>query len=437
MTTMNRVTAKTFYKSLDKFDAQKELVERAVDPVSPSLKTSHASNRVKLEDSFLGLCHDWKNFKRDLNLEDEEFNAMEDDGLSAKYEYNDKWMEEFKTAYYSLLERSDEILEGSAVIQEPMEAKALVEKEEKIQLHQKMADTLSKQVELSCENITTSIDKINSEVRQMIDGSLNNLISQYVALLDGSEAIEKEAMRADVTKREKSRISTLLLALSKKIKESSPTRSNPSSTSSYDKKEQTFLRKVDPPKWDGDPVYFADFMRKWKTQVSTANLPQESDLDRLRDNIPNQAAKALFGESEMSKAWKLLESLYGDKNLIANKLKSQLKNIKIKAKHDHDVVMELVTDVNNIVLRLKALDVEEVLHVDIEFLSAVYRALPAISQVEWLRFDKSCHRSNWAAMIKFLEEARIQALQNKVLMCGFEENEPFELKCKIYGSSDQ
>ena len=50
------------------------------------------------------------------------------------------------------------------------------------------------------------------------------------------------------------------------------------------------------------------------------------------------------------------------------------------------------------------MEVEEVLHVDIEFLSAVYRALPAISQVEWLRFDKSCHRSNWAAMTKFLEE---------------------------------
>ena len=73
MTTMNRVTAKTFYKSLDKFDAQKELVERAVDPVSPSLKKSHASNRVKLEDSFLGLCHDWKNFKRDLNLEEHHY----------------------------------------------------------------------------------------------------------------------------------------------------------------------------------------------------------------------------------------------------------------------------------------------------------------------------------------------------------------------------
>ena len=55
----------------------------------------------------------------------------------------------------------------------------------------------------------------------------------------------------------------------------------------------------------------------------------------------------------MSKAWKILESLYGDKDLIANKLKSQIKNIKVKGKHDYDIDIELVTDVNNIVLRLK------------------------------------------------------------------------------------
>ena len=458
MSSMNRATARTFYKSLDKFDTQKELVERATDPVNPSLKKSHSSNRAKLEDSFLNLCHDWKSFKRDLNLKDEDFNGMEDDGVTAKYEYNDKWMEEFKTKYFILLERSDEILESPTMNLDSIEIKEAVENEEKAKVNQRMSETLSKQVELSCENITASIDKINAEVRQMTEGgennskvqslksdlhvidekidvSLNNLISQYVALLDKAEAIEKEAMRVEVTKREKARISTLLLELSKKIKESSPNKNN-HGNSPQDKKDQIFLRKTDPPKWDGDPVYFADFMRKWKNQVSSANLPQESELDRLRDNIPSQAAKALFGVCEMSKAWKLLESLYGDKNLIANKLKSQLKNIKIKAKHDHDIVIELVTEVNNIVLRLKALEVEEVLHVDIEFLSAVYRALPAISQVEWLRFDKSCHRSTWAAMTKFLEEARIQALQNKVLMCGFEENETLESKCKICGSSE-
>ena len=123
---MNRVTAKTFYKSLDKFDTQKELVERATDPVNPSLKKSHSSNRAKLEDSFLNLCHDWKNFKRDLNLKDEDFNGMEEDGVTAKYEYNDKWMEEFKTKYFILLERSDEILESPTMNLDSIQIKEAV-----------------------------------------------------------------------------------------------------------------------------------------------------------------------------------------------------------------------------------------------------------------------------------------------------------------------
>ena len=76
----------------------------------------------------------------------------------------------------------------------------------------------------------------------------------------------------------------------------------------------------------------------------------------------------------MANAWKILENLYGDKDLIANKLKSQLKNINVQGKHDYDIVIELVTDVNNIVLRLKAINMDKILHNDSEFLSAVFRA---------------------------------------------------------------
>ena len=78
-------------------------------------------------------------------------------------------------------------------------------------------------------------------------------------------------------------------------------------------------------------------MRKWKSQVSKENLPHEAELDRLRENVPVQAAKALYGESDMAQAWKILENLYGDKDLIANILKNQLKSIKARGKHDYDV----------------------------------------------------------------------------------------------------
>ena len=151
---------------------------------------------------------------------------------------------------------------------------------------------------------------------------------------------------------------------------------------------------------------FVDFMRKWKSQVSIENLPAESELDRLRENIPVQAAKALYGETEMSKAWRVLENLYGDTDLIANILKNQLKTIKTKGKQDYDIVIDLVTDVNNIVLRLIALDKETLLHADNEFLSSVYRVLPSPTQTKWLEFDKSSYHSKWSAFMKFLEISR-------------------------------
>ena len=150
------------------------------------------------------------------------------------------------------------------------------------------------------------------------------------------------------------------------------TESKPSlSTSVHEKKEQTFLKKTEPPKWGRGPVEFADFAIKWKSQASKANLPAESKLDRLRESVPAQASKALFGESDMNKAWRILEGLYGDKDLIANMLKTQLKGIKSKGRMDYDIVIDLVTDVNIIVLRLRAIHMEEILHFDSEFLSSV------------------------------------------------------------------
>ena len=85
---LNRATAKTFFKSLDKFDDLKELVERAVDPVSPSLVKSHPKNRTALEDQYFDVVHSWKEFKRDINKDDDVLNKTEENG-APRYEHND------------------------------------------------------------------------------------------------------------------------------------------------------------------------------------------------------------------------------------------------------------------------------------------------------------------------------------------------------------
>ena len=73
------------------------------------------------------------------------------------------------------------------------------------------------------------------------------------------------------------------------------TSSTSSAVTGKGKTEQIFLKKCDPPKFEGDEVKYLAFKRKWIANVSFANLLVESELDRLSDNVPAKAAKILFG----------------------------------------------------------------------------------------------------------------------------------------------
>ena len=462
MSTMNRMSAKNFLKTMDKYEALVKMVERAVQPSNPSLVKGLQKNKEKLDDAFLDMVHDWKTFKRDLNISDEVFNGLDTDG-SAAYEHNDAWMSSMEEAYYVLEEKADNKLNEINSAKETPQGhdgnKLETDSRASQAQERRLKDSMANQILLCSDSITSSVGKIHAEVAGMIDGqesavrvqsllsllntldekidnTYNSLVNQYMGYLDETEINEKEALRSAFTKTEKARISSLLIALPKKIKDSSAAQAASSPcASSFGLKEQTYLKKTEPPVWEGDPILFADFKRKWLSQVTPARLPAESELDRLRENIPQQAAKALFGEKEMSKAWKILENLYGDKDLIANKLKLQLKTIKVQAKHDYDVVIELVTDINNIVLRLKAIDMEQVLHTDCEFLSAVFRALPSKFQDKWLDYDKGLYSSKWAALMSFLEVSRDQALQTKVMFCSFEQSKnEREYTCRKCGT---
>ena len=47
-------------------------------------------------------------------------------------------------------------------------------------------------------------------------------------------------------------------------------------------REQVYLEKSKPPKFSGDDLDFAEFKRKWESQVAKAYLPEETELDKLR-----------------------------------------------------------------------------------------------------------------------------------------------------------
>ena len=105
-------------------------------------------------------------------------------------------------------------------------------------------------------------------------------------------------------------------------------------------------------------------------------------------------------------SWVILDKMFGNKTLIANKLKNQLKGIKGSGKEDHDVVIYLTIEVKTIEKRLKELELDQMLNFDDEYLSAVFKALPFNDRREWLKFDKTSYTYEWEAMVVFLERAR-------------------------------
>ena len=173
--------------------------------------------------------------------------------------------------------------------------------------------------------------------------------------------------------------------------------------------ERVMLKRIDPPKYTGDIIEFPDFQRKWKATVGKAKFSQEAELDRLRENVPEEAAKMLVGETTIAGAWKIMNSLYGNKTLLANKLKSKLKNISVSEKEDHDLVIELTIEVKSIVARLSEMNLQEMLKFDDEYLAAVFRVLPSQERVEWLRYDKDKFDTQWEAMMDFLQSAHQKA----------------------------
>ena len=96
------------------------------------------------------------------------------------------------------------------------------------------------------------------------------------------------------------------------VEKSTPKYSLPAPGTAAVSKEQTYLKKIDPPEFDGDIIGYPDFKRKWKANVSNAHLSVEGELDRLKDNIPEQAAKLIFSEATMDSAWKVLDQMYNE-----------------------------------------------------------------------------------------------------------------------------
>ena len=64
---------------------------------------------------------------------------------------------------------------------------------------------------------------------------------------------------------------------------------------------------------------------------------EQEELDHLRDNVPESAKKMLTGEKSLESAWKILTKLFGNKTMLANKLKAKLKNVKVSGRESQTI----------------------------------------------------------------------------------------------------
>ena len=449
---MNRGPGKQMLQSHSKFDCLAELVTKACDPVKPSLEKSLAKNRDKLDDAYQELYHNFKLYKADVN--DVDFNSKDTDGKD-KHPHNDSWMEAVKEEYFTLIDKTDEKLEKLGSEQNVEEPKSEQLKEAKIGEELKVRKLLEDQFTSEKKSIGDSITLISNTVSGMlrnsigtaqgqsfrgslhsistrIDDRLQKLFEQLLRLLDGNELEESQRSYVEFVSMQRARIDSIEMDIVAKTKEVPESGAAGRSGSGQSGSGKTYLKKVDPPKYSGDILEFPEFKRRWKANVTRENLEEEAELDRLRDNVPETAKKMLVGEKSLDNAWKILTKLYGNKTMLANKLKGKLKSIKSSGKEDHDVVINLAIEVKSIVKSLTEMNMQDMLKFDDEYLSAIFRALPSQDRIKWLDFEKDAFSTEWEAMEKFLEAAHEKATNTKVLLSNYAALDSTEdqIKCR-------
>ena len=458
MTTLTRALAKAMLNSLNNYKCVEEQVERNVASIK-SVK-SHMKLRKKLDESYVTLYSDWKFYREDTGLSEDEFNKVDDDVPAIKH--NDGWFKEFQEGYYSLCDKSDDFLEtedgtSNGNTEENKESKYLESETQRKEDQQKrMGGLLLAQIEAETEAIKVAITKLEADVKGVTSGTLTSSramsmkacvkelndrmnfglqssVMQCFPLIQKDEAELKNTLHIQFLTTNRSKLRDIVEVIEERVEvvKVAPLRATGGTVSeSKPDFKQTYLKKCDPPKFDGEEVLYPDFKRKWIANVSAANLTAESELDRLRDNVPDKASKMLFGEETMGAAWSILDKMYGNKTIIASKLKNQLKSIKSVGKEDYDIVINLAIDVKTIEKRLKELNLEKMLKYDDEYLSAVFKALPSNERVRWLEFDKSNYEFQWDAMMVYLDKEREKSTDTKILISCYEDQSEEKLYCR-------
>ena len=413
-----------------------ETYAKMVDSALKSAKTKSkklVDMKKELQQYFLAYDEAYRLYRADVIAKDattsDAFNGQDGDG-NESFPYNDNWssgvMDKLMTLTESIEEKIDE-LEGE-----------VTQDEEKPSAPEENPDHLVTEVESELSSLQQSIlafiDEVTNEeeisvpTATAMEGFSEKLKNRLELLRLKSRKVE-DVLRTrvnDFYNTETAKVDSVLLMICKKIPDPPATIPTKIQTSSNIGREQVHLEKSKPPKFKGDETEYPEFKRKWESIVAKANLPEESEVDKLRDSIPVDAADQLYGVTKKAKAWEILDKRFGDAKIISMKLKAQLKSIQTEGKSDPDRVISLSIKVRTIVTKLEALKMSGALEHDSEFLSAVYCALPDKHQTRWLDYTKTSN--HWEDMMKFLDRAYDQATEELALLATYKPDSKKKVK---------
>ena len=170
------------------------------------------------------------------------------------------------------------------------------------------------------------------------------------------------------------------------------------------------LPKEELPKYDGDPLKYAEFIDRFKTSVHTnASLPASRKMVYLKQCLIGSAEKALEGwdctEASYASAFQYLEDRFGDPDVRMDALLSILLDLeKVESESNTKDLRKMIDTVESTIRSLKSLDVD-MASFGRMFKLILLRRIPKNCRLGFLRSGKEQTLEN---LTKFLcEEIRI------------------------------
>ena len=415
-------------RDLEKYSRSFETQIEIIESVLKSTKTKPKKLeqlKEELKMTFFKLDETFGIYKADVIAKDvkseAEFDADDDSG-NPLFLRNTKWCKSMMSQYVetteAIEEKIDELVSQNSAV-ENSNVSDVVTQVDPIELNS-LKNSLAQSVQSFVREIG-QLEEVSASTAIAMEGLSTRIRSRIDQLRLDSRQLEPSERQTviETCDQYSVQLDSALFNLCKKVKrETVPTSSESGVIVHKASDEKVYLEKTKPPRFKGDIIEFPEFKKKWESIVSKANLPEDAEIERLKENVPQEAKDLLYGVSTKVKAWEILEKRYGDRNLIAKKLKSQLKSLHLEGKTDPEKVISLTVKVRTLVGKLETLKMNDALRYDCEFLAAIYCNLPSKHQVRWLDYDKS--DNHWDDMLKFLDRAYTQANDELALIGTYE-----------------